>query len=177
VDPTCRATSSSLTSSLISRLGARRILSIDSVDLLPIPSHPCAYKSRLISSLSCTLFSPLLAARLREIEHAVPQTPPWFTDDSSEIRPLRAYSFAPLPFLNLRASPRHAHSSSCDPGQRVHPRLDLVVRRYNSNEQSAHNRSTSRSSASPPRSPRHPASSGKIGTPRVFLQTSSCPRP
>jgi hypothetical protein len=125
-------------------------LSINSVDLLPISSHPCAYKSRPISFLSCTPFSPLSAARLHEIEHAIPQTPPWFTDDSGELRPPQAYLFAPFPFLNLRASPRHAHHSSCDPGQRVRPRLDLAVRRYNSDEQSPHNRSTSRSSALPP---------------------------
>jgi hypothetical protein len=72
-------------------------LSINSVDLLPISSHPCAYKIRPISFLSCTPFSPLSAAKLHEIEHAIPQMPPWFTDDSGELRPPQAYLFAPFP--------------------------------------------------------------------------------
>jgi hypothetical protein len=156
---------------------SRDFLPFDSVDPLPISLHPCVYKIRPISSLSSTPFSPLSAARLREIEHTIPQTPPRFTDESSELRSPRAYSFAPFPFLNLRASPRHAHRSSCDPGRRVRPRLDLAIHRYNSDEQSPHNRSSSRSFTSPPRSPRHPAPSSKITTPMVFVQTSSRLRP
>jgi hypothetical protein len=103
-------------------------LPLNSVDPLPIPSRPCTYKSRLISSLACDPFFSLSTSRLLAKELAISQTPTAGDDDSGELRPPQAFSYAPFPFLSLCAPSRHAHFSSCAPDRRVHPRPDLTAR-------------------------------------------------
>jgi hypothetical protein len=109
-----------------------------------------------------SLFFPSLpAARLLGIELEISQLPLATPSNSGKL-PFFRYLY-PVPFncISHAEPPRHDNLLSCALEQRARPHQDLAVCDLNSDEQSADNQITSRSTASPLSAPRSSASPGK----------------